>query len=101
MPEDAKPTQLDSAIERLGDKDSYMQVLVGLAGQVKLDEKARHVVFGQVLGQMSAEVARKAARPWQIFTMVLLVALLITIWAFSQSQFAMQMQMFIAQAGGS
>jgi len=64
--------QLEQAVKQRGSRSAYMEVLVGLAGNVVLDEKSRNIIFGEVLGQMSAEVAAKSARPWQYLVGLLL-----------------------------
>jgi len=67
-----EPTPLESAVKQRGSRSAYMDVLVGLAGSVVLDEKSRNIIFGEVLGNMSAEVASRAARPWQYLVALLL-----------------------------
>lgn len=62
-----------AAVAQMGDMDAFMQLLIGLAGTVQLDEKTRNIVFGQVLGMLSSEVARKASRPWQWLTAMLIL----------------------------
>jgi hypothetical protein len=68
-----------AATKQRGSMDAYMQVLVGLAGTVVLDEKTRNIIFGQVLGHMSAEVARKSARPWEYLTVILLLMVMVLV----------------------
>jgi hypothetical protein len=63
---------LEKAVKHLGNRNAYMDVLVGLAGTVQLDEKSRNIIFGEVLGNMSAEVASRSARPWQYVVALLL-----------------------------
>jgi len=64
--------ELERAVKHLGSRSAYMDVLVGLAGNVVLDEKSRNIIFGEVLGNMSAEVASRSSRPWQYLVALLL-----------------------------
>jgi uncharacterized membrane protein len=68
----ATEPELERAVKHIGNRSAYMDVLVGLAGNVVLDEKSRNIIFGEVLGNMSAEVASRTARPWQYLVALLL-----------------------------
>lgn len=81
--------------------DAFMELLVSMAGVVELDPKTRDIVFGQVLGYMGSDVARRAVRGWQYMSVfTLLISGAIIVWLIN-TIIQMQLQFLIwALTGG-
>jgi hypothetical protein len=70
--------RLAEAIERPG-MDSFLRLMMTLAGTQKLDPADAQKLFYQLIGHLSSQAAARQARPWQYLSLVLLAAEFITI----------------------
>lgn len=65
--------RLARALERRG-ATGYQNLLLELSGTQELDEHTKKGLFWQLIGWLASEAGRMAARPWQVLTVILMLA---------------------------